>query len=568
MGAPVREDTRLSLWRRVRAYAVPPTMIETATARRLAGDWAGACAAAGVDLDLTPRTLARTHGTELAARVRADLRRLAPDLLRWHLPRTAPDGLLRPGTTVTLAVYADHEHPAGHPPHPIHLVARTAPAWAEAGQRISLTLWHAPPTETARARRSAYASIDSAPNHFAGRDPDPESTYAAAAAHPSRWNAYAPADTHPDRWGEYAPAPAHPRRWSAYAPTPAHPDRWNAYVPATAAHPHPHPSRRFRFDLHRHLWDATRADELRTRSGADRLAALPATPDDPPGPGWAVDRWAAEARLLLAAEGRPLGPVLVRLGARHRILLTPEPDGGARTEPVPTVRGRYGQAGDRAVTEALPVLPDAATWTPPDLALLRAGLVTPDDLHPLVAEALAPDHRQSARRAIPEDSPRLIECQGSTHRIGLVDGVLAPLDHDPAELRHEELLVALAGTPLPCLRAIDEAHRRPDCLTGVRERLAHGDTAGALAVVEDLLGPGAALRDGPLRQSLERAAERKILHGLYRAGLRATGPEQAAEPPPPPVPDQGRPRPSRSLTARAARRAFPKRTHPRHAQLR
>ena len=44
-------------------------------------------------------------GRELAARIRADLRHLAPDLLRWHLPRVAPDGLLRPGLTVSLARY-------------------------------------------------------------------------------------------------------------------------------------------------------------------------------------------------------------------------------------------------------------------------------------------------------------------------------------------------------------------------------------------------------------------------------------------------------------------------------
>src|SRR4051812_41267817 len=95
-------DTRLQFWQRVREFAVPPSMIESATVRRGAGDWSGACAAARVDVDLDLRATARTHGRDLADRIRADLRRLAPDLLRWHLPRVAPDGLLRPGLTISL----------------------------------------------------------------------------------------------------------------------------------------------------------------------------------------------------------------------------------------------------------------------------------------------------------------------------------------------------------------------------------------------------------------------------------------------------------------------------------
>src|SRR5918997_362161 len=92
---------RLPCWRRVREFAVPPSMIDKATARREAGDWAGACAAARFDVDLdlsaTPR--------DLAVELRDDLRHLAPDLLRWHLPRIPPDGLLRPGLTAALARY-------------------------------------------------------------------------------------------------------------------------------------------------------------------------------------------------------------------------------------------------------------------------------------------------------------------------------------------------------------------------------------------------------------------------------------------------------------------------------
>ncbi|MEK0098443.1 hypothetical protein WDA79_08015, partial [Streptomyces sp. A475] len=55
--------SHLLMWQRVREYAVPPSMIETATARRAAGDWAGACAAARIDVDLDLRAVRDRHGT-------------------------------------------------------------------------------------------------------------------------------------------------------------------------------------------------------------------------------------------------------------------------------------------------------------------------------------------------------------------------------------------------------------------------------------------------------------------------------------------------------------------------
>ncbi len=396
-------------------------MIDLATARRGLGDWAGACAAAHVDVDLDLRALARTHGRDLAARVRADLRYLAPDLLRWHLPRVAPDGLLRPGLTITLARYATAGTRGGGEGF-VHLVVRTAPAWADAGQRVALGLWE------------------------------------GAAASP---------------------------------------------------HPHARPNRRFRLDLHRHLWDARRADELPLRCGAppgeNASAQLP--------PGCAVDRWAEEAALLLRAEKSTAGMVLVRCGARRRVVLQV----GAQV--------RITEEYRRGAVSALPVLPDAATWALPDLVLLRAGAISVDQLHPLVAAALDPtwSPRAASRKSGGPERPRLVWCRGQWHRIGFVDGRLAALDHDPAEIRREELLVALTGTALPCLQVIDRAHRRPEALTGIRERLDHGDSAGALAEVERLLGPAALLRDGPLRDELESAARRRITYGLFRAGLSAPG---------------------------------------------
>ncbi|MEV6559269.1 hypothetical protein AB0M22_26385 [Nocardia sp. NPDC051756] len=438
------DHSRFSFWPRVREFAVPPDMIRTATARRRVGDWAGACAAAGFDVDFDLRSVARKHGSELAARIRADLRYLAPDLLRWHMPRVAPDGLLRPGLTSALVRYERAD------PHPMQLVVRTAPAWADAGQRISLALWDGS---------------------------------------------------------------------------------------TTGLHPHPRPDRRFRLDLHRHLWDARRADELRQRAGAADLRPIP-------DPGLlatvpaicAVDRWADEGEILCRAAGLPSIPFVVRFGARQRLVLD-------RDGPELRIASEY-PAGR---ISALPVLPDAATWVLPDLELLRSGALSADQLHPLVASALVPEHvpGDAPRIQDPPGRPRIVECRGEQHRIGLVDGVLAALDHDRAELRREELLVQLTGTPLPCLQAIDAAHRHPDGLTGVRERLDHGDTAGALAVVTGLLGSDASLRHGALLDELEAAVHRRIRYGLFKAGLSVA---RAYRVPPP-----GRVRPDHY------------RTHPRNA---
>jgi hypothetical protein len=165
---------------------------------------------------------------------------------------------------------------------------------------------------------------------------------------------------------------------------------------------------------------------------------------------------------------------------------------------------------------------------PPDLALLASGLLSPEELHPLVAAALAPRQvRAAGPPGVPPPGtagPRYVDCRGARHRIALVDGVLTALDHDRSEVRREELLIELSGTPLPCLRAIDEAHRHPENLPEVRARLAHGDVRGALAEVEARLGRSALLRDGGLRDALEAAARGRVDHGLYRSGLTDPGP--------------------------------------------
>ena len=145
-------DSRLSFWLRVREFAVPPSMIETATARRLGGDWAGACAAAGFDVDLDLRSVARAHGREPAARIRADLRQLAPDLLRWHMPRIAPDGLLRPGLTLALARY---DAPGRAGDGTVHLVIRRD------ARTLLLYRWDRTEKWTHVSQRAQGRSVDS-----------------------------------------------------------------------------------------------------------------------------------------------------------------------------------------------------------------------------------------------------------------------------------------------------------------------------------------------------------------------------------------------------------------------
>ncbi|WP_338702973.1 hypothetical protein V2W30_37005 [Streptomyces sp. Q6] len=460
---------RLLMWQRVREYAVPPSMIETATARRAVGDWAGACAAARIDVDLDLRAVRHRHGTETATRLRAELRSLAPDLLRWHMPRTAPDGRLRPGLTLALA------RCRGSGPTPPWLVVRTPPARADAGQRMSLALW------------------DGADDH---------------------------------------------------AP-------W---------HPHPHPDRRFRLDLHRHLWDAGHAGDLARRCGAGPAPREPAVPgvDVDPNAGWAVGSWAREAELLLRAAGRPRGAFTVRLGARDRAVLElVAPDDSH----APTLRPPRRTPPPQDVA-GLAVLPEAAARVLPDLELLRAGLIAPGRLHPLVARALtgagaAQGPRPDAGPEPPGD-PHRVDCRGEIHRIALRDGVLTAVDHDADQLRREEILVALGGPGLPCLRAIDAVHRDPQALPAVRERLGHGDMEGALAVVEGLLGSGAVLRDGPLRDELASAAARRVDHGLFRAGLTDGGPAARQ--------GTGRPRIERR-TPLAVRRKRGSRARPRTGQV-
>jgi hypothetical protein len=109
-------------------------MVRAVQRRRAAGDWRGACAAADVDVCLNPDSVRRRYGGESAEQLIAVLRGLAPDLLRWHLPRRGHGaGDLLAGSLVPLAELAPGTSR-------LTLAAATPRFALDAGQRVVLVL--------------------------------------------------------------------------------------------------------------------------------------------------------------------------------------------------------------------------------------------------------------------------------------------------------------------------------------------------------------------------------------------------------------------------------------------
>lgn len=124
-----------------RRFGIPPRMTAAATRRRMSGDWRGACAAADVEVQLDLDVVLAQHGAEITASLLGDLRVLAPDLLRWHLPRASHgSGRLLGGLVVPLARYPDRagSRRSGSS-GALTLVAATPDYALAAGERIVLT---------------------------------------------------------------------------------------------------------------------------------------------------------------------------------------------------------------------------------------------------------------------------------------------------------------------------------------------------------------------------------------------------------------------------------------------
>ncbi|WP_432968497.1 ankyrin repeat domain-containing protein [Dactylosporangium sp. CA-233914] len=425
----------LGMYQRVRRYAVPRWMIEAAAERRLAGDVAGACAAAGVDLDVDVAEIARACGRETADLVEDDLRHLVPDLLRWHMPR-----LLIPPRAIWDTTGVLRRYPAGGGANLMVDRVRRDP--------VRLRVW-------VRTPRDARDVVDDRGSHL-------------YHLHRSCWDArytdelrercggsdripFFHADGRPLAAGEL---PSGPRPEDPVATV-----EWLTM-----------------------LWDQGRAGEALEACG---ITLAPEEPRIwPVGPWVAVERLVADAREVLE-HGVPEADLMTGRRLRGETVWV---EGADETQVFPGVELTFGGGGSVTARRGNPPLGNYLVLKipeyrhPVDFDLLRFGYLTPGDLHPLVAQALFPARAPGADG--PPAPPRTAAGGDDEQRQELMDrayfgdtpGVLALLDagFDPAtcaedgatllhllaHLDHEVLLPRLLAAGLD-VNATDADGRTP-----------------------------------------------------------------------------------------------------------
>ncbi|MFC5751535.1 ankyrin repeat domain-containing protein [Actinomadura rugatobispora] len=468
----------LADFQRVRRYAVPRWMIERATERRLAGDWRGACAAALVRVGFDLDGVAREHGAEVAGAVLDDLRHLAPDLLRWHLPRLGHGrSTLATHLTVVLADYGDDRS--------LHVAT---PTMADGPQHLRLCFGQADEGDEDHYRGSVQSWT--------------------AARH--LWDAR--------RTGELLQRCGGDDRAPFFRPdgTPLAADELAGPGPAGLA------ERVIMLQESGEIeaaFDAAgldldlKAPELpsyyRARTPREILAALP----------MALHRLTAELRLsgAFAPESGSGKPYRILNSWPTNVLVVPRDRPWVRVEKA----GSYGP----------PVMPEALWRRLPDLDLLRAGRIIPEDLHPLVRSALFPGRPDPDRPVGPlgpsVPGPVRVRCRGEWHEVHLRDGGLR-IPHTAEERQRESAMLALGGASAGCFAVAHawagQGGRLPRHLRAQRRELfvraQHGDTPGVLALLDAGVDPRA--RDGRKRtllHMLHMLDHEELLPRLLEAGL-------------------------------------------------
>ncbi|MEU8777592.1 ankyrin repeat domain-containing protein [Streptomyces sp. NPDC048606] len=467
-GTPSSEE--LGSVRRVRRYAVPGWMIEAAGAHREAGDWRAACAAAAVDVALEPAALAARHGRAVADAVLEDLRHLAPDLLRWHLPRVLGGRTtLVPDQRILLAHYGPDGGP-GRPGRGVPSLYVRTYGMVDGPQRLRLECGPFVPVPDANPYARVTTVDWSTARHLWDVRHAPDLRTRAAGGGADRLPFFAPDGT---------PLPADALATGDPGPgDPAARTEWIAVLQSRAG-------------SRAHLVEAFAAagieadldkpaDEWRSYGVVHLEDALASGRVD-------LSRLAHEARLLAAAG----------LGDRFR--LAPDWRDGLLVEVTgpgagDTVRART--AGSEEL-RALAPLPEHA-WRPlPDLQLVRAGRLAPTELHPLVAASLFPGSGPATGPAGPTaPRPVRVRCLGVWHEVrARADGLAIP--HTDEERRRERALRAFGGVVAGCFAAerawTSGEGRLPRALREERqdlfERAQHGDAPGVLALLDAGVDP-------------------------------------------------------------------------------
>ncbi len=392
-------------------------MIEQATARRRSGDWAGACAAAMMDVRFDLADVANEHGTQIAAQVSEDLQHLVPDLVRWHMPRHTATGTghLAPNTSVIVSTYAtsgaDEElaltvTTPDLVDRPQRLTLRVEKIESRAGRehRWDLTrhLWH---DEHAGGLRQWVGGGERIPFHAPdGRLLDP-------AELPT---------TQPE-----GSDPAAVTEWVTT------------------------------------LWDRDQVVEAWAAVGVTADITLP--PSLAKNVRWYGDYWVTRRLpcvpnvLLRALQSFTVDDAqLVRIADPTRtpysspaLVLMPEP-GGSFTLAIHDM-------SKKGAPEAAPIT--SAWWSRSvDLELLRHGRIAPNALHPLVRGALFP-HLDTDVTDAPEPVGKIpvtipVRCRGEWHKVGWREGSLTALGHDVEESQREEVLEALGGEVAGCFGVV------------------------------------------------------------------------------------------------------------------
>ncbi|MFI5670112.1 ankyrin repeat domain-containing protein [Streptomyces sp. NPDC051704] len=481
-------------WRRIRRHAVPGWMIERATAHRLAGDWRAACTAAAVDVRLDLSALAARHGAQVAEAVEEDLRHLAPDLLRWHLPRVLGGRTtIEPDVRVLLA-----RHGAGAD---APVLSVTTGAMIDGPQRLRL---HCAPVNPAELGRIHSGAVN---------EPRVEDWTALRPLWDARHTA-ALRERHTggaDRLPFFRPdgTPVPPGELPTADPGAADPAghaEWTALLHAGGLHAEAYEAAGVERDL-------TAPEEV-PRYGR---VADPATVMGSP----AIDltRLAAEVRRLAAAGSGDR----FRLPVHWRGNLLLEPAGSGQGD-----RLRARVAGWDELKD-VPRLPLFAWKRLPDLELVRTGRITPGELHPLVAAALFPAAGPAAGPPGPAEARSVrVRCRGEWHQVRSQGGVLDLLPHSPEEQRRERAMRAFGGAIQGCF-AVQQIWttgegRLPRALREERRELflraQHGDTPGVVALLDAGMDPRVRdARGRTLLHELHLLDHEVLLPRLLAAGL-------------------------------------------------